>query len=110
MELGFTEDDIAEIQAHFEYWLDLSDWKKSVMLFENGEELLRHLYIDNQDRDSLINTLLEMSEIEECDLKEDQSVLGYMVEGDDSIFKLSNGRWVIFSSELLGKEARQQMD
>ncbi|MEH6890169.1 hypothetical protein V7024_10710 [Bacillus sp. JJ864] len=108
-DLGFTEDDIAEVWGHFEYRLQFEDWE-SMLLFENNEEIFKYLYIDNQDTESIIDTLLEMGKISVDDLKEGQSAIEYMIECDNSIFKLPAGRWVIFSRELLHKEDLAQID
>lgn len=108
-DLGFTEDDIADIKGNFEYTLNLEDWE-SITLLENDEELLRYLFIIDQDRDSLIDTILELSKVNESDLGEKQSVLEYMVDGNNTIFKLSNGRWAVFQYELIHKDELQQMD
>lgn len=105
--LGFTEDDIAEIQGNFEYTLELEDWE-SIALFESDEEFLLYL-VKDQDKESLIVTLLEMSTIKGSYLEDDQSVLEYQVEGTKTIFKLPNGRWAVFSEELIHKDELQQI-
>ncbi|MFJ6034254.1 hypothetical protein ACIQFL_28560 [Bacillus toyonensis] len=110
-EKGYTDEEIAKISNHFEYNLDLLDWEEHITLFKSDEEIFKYFFIDNQDKESVIETLLEMGEVTAEDLEDGQTVMGYMVDnGDESIFELSNGRWVIFSRELLGKEAKQQMD
>ncbi|MFD6509228.1 hypothetical protein [Bacillus sp. NPDC060175] len=110
MDLGFTKDDIEEIRNNFECTPNLVDWEEMI-LFKSDEEIFKHRFIDEQDKEAIIETLLEMGEVSAEDLEDGQTVMGYMVDnGDDTIFKLPNGRWVIFSHELLGKEARQQMD
>lgn len=111
IDLGYTEDDIDKIRNNFEYTPKLEDWEE-MMLFKSDEEIFKYLFIDDQDKESIVETLLAMGEVTEEDLEDGQSVMNYMIDddGDESIFKLSNGRWVIFSPELLGKEARQQMD
>lgn len=109
-EKGFTRDDIAVISNRFECDVNILDWEE-MMLFKSDEEIFKYLFIDDQDKESIIETLLEMGEVTVEDLEDGQTVMGYMVDnGDDTIFELSNGRWVIFSHELLGKEAKQQMD
>ncbi|PHE75228.1 hypothetical protein COF47_17670 [Bacillus wiedmannii] len=105
--LGFTEDDIAEIQGNFEYTLELEDWE-SIALFESDEEFLLYL-VKDQDKESLIVTLLEMSAINGSNLEANQSVLEYQVEGTKTIFKLPNGRWAVFSEELIHKDELQQI-
>ncbi|PGC22778.1 hypothetical protein COM23_21000 [Bacillus wiedmannii] len=105
--LGFTEDDIAEIQGNFEYRLELEDWE-SIALFENDAEFLLYLVKDH-DKESLIVTLLEMSAVNGSNLEDNQSVLEYQVEGNKTIFKLSNGRWAVFSEELIHKDELQQI-
>ncbi|PFA75830.1 hypothetical protein [Bacillus cereus] len=110
MELGFTKEDIENISNHFEYNLNLLDWE-DIKLFKSDEEIFKYFFIDDQDKESIIDTLLEMGELSAEDLEDGQTVMGYMVEdGNETVFKLSNGRWAVFSYELLGKEARQQMD
>lgn len=104
--LGFTEDDIADIQRNFEYRLELEDWE-SIALFENDEELLLYL-VKGHDTESLIVTLLEMSAVNGSDLEDNQSVLEYQVEGTKTIFRLPNGRWAVFSDELIHKDELQQ--
>lgn len=104
--LGFTEDDIVEIEGNFEYTLKLEDWE-SIALFENDEEFLRYL-AEDKDRESLIVTLLEMSMIKGIDLEDDLSVLEYQVKGNKDIFRLPNGRWAVFSDELIHKDELQQ--
>ncbi|MCU5755714.1 hypothetical protein OCD05_05520 [Bacillus cereus] len=54
-------------------------------------------------------TLLEMSSINGSDLEDNQSVLEYQVEGNKTIFRLSNGRWAVFSDELIHKDELQQI-
>ncbi|PRT01309.1 hypothetical protein C6356_28120 [Bacillus wiedmannii] len=105
--LGFTEDDIAEIQGNFEYTLELEDWE-SIALFESDEEFLLYL-VKDQDKESLIVTLLEMSAINGSNLEVNQSVLEYQVEGTKTIFRLPNGRWAVFSEELIYKDELQQI-
>lgn len=105
--LGFTEDDIAEIKGNFEYTLKLEDWE-SIILFENNEEFIRYL-VNDQDRESLIVTLLEMSAVNGSKLGGNQSVLEYQVEGNKTMFKLPNGRWAVFPDELIHKDELQQI-
>ncbi|PER43305.1 hypothetical protein [Bacillus thuringiensis] len=110
MELGFTKEDIENISNHFEYNLNLLDWE-DIKLFKSDEEIFKYFFIDDQDKESIIDPLLEMGELSAEDLEDGQTVMGYMVDdGNETVFKLSNGRWAVFSYELLGKEARQQMD
>ncbi|HFR4146068.1 TPA: hypothetical protein ACHVKB_005391 [Bacillus cereus] len=110
MELGFTKEEIEDISNHFEYNLNILDWEEHITLFKSDEEIFKHFFIDDQDKESIVETLLEMGEVTAEDLEDGQTVMGYMVDnGNDTVFKLSNGRWVIFSHELLGKEAKQQM-
>ncbi|WP_212934900.1 hypothetical protein [Bacillus hominis] len=110
MDLGFTEEDIAEISNHFECNLTIVDWE-DIMLFENDEAIFKHLFIEDQTNEAIIETLLEMGEVSAEDLADGQTVMDYMIDnGDEIIFKLPNGRWAIFTYELLRKEALQQMD
>ncbi|AJH60158.1 hypothetical protein bcere0016_54510 [Bacillus cereus 95/8201] len=110
MEFGFTKEDIENISNHFEYTLDLLDWE-DIKLFKSDEEIFKYFFIDDQDKESIVETLLEMGKVSAEDLEDGETVMGYMVDdGDETVFKLSNGRWAVFSHELLGKEARQQMD
>ncbi|PHE68529.1 hypothetical protein [Bacillus wiedmannii] len=111
MDLGFTEDDIEKIRNNFEYTPKLEDWEEMI-LFKSDEEIFKYLYIEDQSKESIVEILLEMGEVSAEDLEDGQTVINYMVDddSDEFILKLSNGRWVVFSDELLGKEARQQMD
>jgi len=107
--LGFTEVDIEAIGNHFSCSsLSYEDWE-SMELFENDEVIFEYLFIDNQEKESIINTLLEMGKISVEDLDEGQSLMEYMIE-DDEYFKLPNGRWVRFTDELLRKDKMAQID
>ncbi|MGH0973193.1 hypothetical protein ACQVT2_26280 [Bacillus paranthracis] len=75
------------------------DWE-DIKLFKSDEEIFKYFFIDDQDKESIVETLLEMGKVSAEDLE----------DGDETVFKLSNGRWAVFSYELLGKEAKQQMD
>ncbi|EJS63475.1 hypothetical protein [Bacillus cereus] len=109
-EKGFTKDDIEEIRNNFECTPNLVDWEE-MKLFKSDEEIFKFRFIDDQDKEAIIDTLLELGRISAEDLEDGQTVMGYMVDdGDESVFPLPNGRWVIFPYDLLGKEARQQMD
>ncbi|HFK1537616.1 TPA: hypothetical protein ACGXMY_005672 [Bacillus cereus] len=105
--LGFTEDDIIEIEGNFDFTLELEDWE-SIALFENDEEFLRYLS-DDKDRESLIVTLLEMSAITGSILEDNQSVLEYQLENDKNFFRLPKGRWAVFSEELIHKNDLQEI-
>ncbi|MGE1044092.1 hypothetical protein ACQGRZ_28650 [Bacillus wiedmannii] len=107
-EKGFTEDDIAVISNHFECDVNILDWEE-IMLFENDEAIFNYYFIDDQDKEAILETLLKMGRVTPEDLEDGQTVMGYMVDdGDEAIFKLSNGRWAVVSQDLLDKEARQQ--
>ncbi|WP_176546013.1 hypothetical protein [Bacillus thuringiensis] len=81
------------------------------MLFENDEAIFKYYFIDDQDKGTIIETLLKMGRVTTEDLEDGQTVMGYMVDdGDEAIFKLSNGRWAVVSQDLLDKETRQQVD
>lgn len=109
-EKGFTKDDIAVISNHFECDVNILDWEE-IMLFENDEAIFKYRFIDDQDKESIIETLLEMGRVSGADLDDGETVMGYMVnDGDPTVFELSNGRWAIVSQDLLDKEAKQQMD
>lgn len=105
--LGFTEDDIVEIEGNFEFTLELEDWE-SIALFESDEEFLRYL-VEGKDREALIVTLLEMSAITGSNLEANQSVLEYQLENDKTFFRLPNGRWAVISEELIHKNELQQI-
>lgn len=107
--LGFTEEDINTIKEHFSCNIRLEDWE-SMLLFENEEAIFKYLFIDNEDKESIINTLLEMGKISLEDLKDGQSIMGYMIDTDEDRFKLPDGKWVIFTDELLHKDKLAQID
>lgn len=107
-EKGFTRDDIEVISNHFECDVNILDWEET-MLFENDEAIFKYRFIDEQDKESIIETLLEMGRVSTEDLEDGETVMGYMVDdGEGTVFKLSNGRWAVVSQDLLDKEARQQ--
>ncbi|PDZ92584.1 hypothetical protein CON47_06190 [Bacillus thuringiensis] len=107
-EKGFTRDDIAVISNFFECDVNILDWEE-IMLFENDEAIFKYYFIDDQDKETIIETLLKMGSVTTEDLEDGQTVMGYMVDdGNEAIFKLSNGRWAVVSQDLLDKEARQQ--
>ncbi|PFO80005.1 hypothetical protein COJ87_06200 [Bacillus cereus] len=107
-EKGFTRDDIAVISNHFECDVNILDWEE-IMLFENDEAIFKYYFIDDQDKETIIETLLKLGRVTTEDLEDGQTVMGYMIDdGDEAIFKLSNGRWAVVSQDLLDKEARQQ--
>lgn len=108
-EKGFSRDDIAVISNHFECDVNILDWEE-IMLFENDEAIFKYYFIDDQDKEAIIETLLKMGRVTTEDLEGGQTVMGYMVDdGDEAIFKLPNGRWAVVSQDLLNKEAKQQM-
>jgi len=107
--LGFAEVDIEEIKNHFLYSLDLEDWE-SMRLFDNTEAIFKYLFIDDEDKESIIDTLLDMGKIVVRNLKEGQSVMEYMIENDECTFKLTSGKWVMFHDDLLRKETMAQID
>jgi hypothetical protein len=107
--LGFSEEDINKIQSQFLCSISLEDWE-SMMLFENEEAIFKYLFIDNEDKESLIDTLLEMGKISVEDLDDGQSLMEYMIEDDDRCFKLPVGKWVKFTDDLLHKDKLAQID
>ncbi|MHA4279798.1 hypothetical protein ACX16R_28290 [Bacillus cereus] len=110
MNLGFTEDDIAVISNQFECDITILDWE-DIMLFENDEAIFKYRFIDDQDKEAIIETLLEMGRVSAEDLEDGETLMGYMVDdGDETVFKLSNGRWAVVTYELLRKDELQQMD
>ncbi|MGR5983484.1 hypothetical protein ACT7CN_22085 [Bacillus cereus] len=109
-EKGFTEEDIDEIRSRFLCSIDSLDVEE-MMLFENDEAIFKHLYIDDKDKESILETILEMGRVSAETLDDNQTVMDYMVDtGDEDMLKLSSGKWVIFSPELLHKEDLYQMD
>lgn len=107
--LGFTEEDIDTIEAKIFCSLSLEDWE-SMLLFENDEAIFKYLFIDDEDKESLIDTLLEMGKISVKDLDDGQSLMEYMIEADENRFKLPDGKWVIFTDELIRKDTLAQID
>lgn len=107
--LGFTKKDIEAIGNQFLYSLELEDWE-SMLLFENEEAIFKYLFIDDEDKESLIDTLLEMGNISVEDIEDGQSLMEYMIEDGEYRFKLPDGKWVIFTDELLHKEILAQID
>lgn len=109
-EKGFTRDDIAVISNRFECDVNILDWEE-ILLFENDEAIFKYRFIDYQDKESIIEILLEMGRVSSADLEDGETLMGYMVnDGDPAVFKLSNGRWAIVSQDLLDKEAKQSRD
>ncbi|HDR8009326.1 hypothetical protein OCB08_21800 [Bacillus cereus] len=109
MDFGFTKEEIEEIRNNFECTPNILDWEQMI-LFKSDEEIFRYFFIDEQDKETIIETLLEMGRVSTDDLDDHQTVMGSMLDDcDESVFKLPNGRWVVFSDELLAKEAKQQM-
>lgn len=107
--LGFTEEDIEAIEGHFFCNISFEDWE-SMQLFENEEAIFKYLFIEDEDKESIIDTLLEMGKISMKDLKDGQSLMEYMIGDNDNIFKLPDGKWVIFSDELLRRDTLAQID
>lgn len=107
--LGFTEEDINVIEEHFFCNLSEEDWE-SMRLFENTEAIFKYLFIEDEDKDHLIDTLLEMGKISGNDLKGGQSLMEYMLENDEDRLMLPEGKWVMFTHELLHKEKLSQID
>lgn len=107
--LGFTEEDIEAIKKHFLCNISPENWEL-MALFEDEEAIFKYLFIDNEDKESIINTLLEIGKISLEDLEDGQSLMEHMIEEDENRIKLPNGKWVIFSDELLHKELMAQVD
>lgn len=81
-----------------------------MLLFENEEAIFKYLFIENEDKESITSTLIEIAKISIGDIEDGQSLMEYMIEADDERFKLPHGKWVIFSDELLRKEILAQID
>lgn len=111
--LGFSKEDIDDIWHHFSYTLSMADWK-SILLFENDEEMFKYVYIeDNDDKESLIEIIFEMGKVSKEVLIEGESVINHMIEvgtDEELTMKLSSGKWVVFTEELLHKEVLEAMD
>lgn len=107
--LGFTKEDIEAIKKHFLCSISLEDWE-SMLLFENAKEIFKYLFIEDEDKESITETLLEMARISVEDLEDGQSLMEYMIEDGEYRFKLPSGRCVIFTDELLQKEKLAQID
>lgn len=107
--LGFTEEDIEAIWLHFTCRPDLEDWK-SMRLFENDDAIFKYLFIEDEDKESITETLLEMARMPVDDLKDGKSLMEYMIEDGESRYKLPSGKWVIFTDELLRKDVMAQID
>lgn len=107
--LGFSEEDREAIWHKFSCRIIMEDWK-SMKLFENDAEIFKYLYIEDTDKESLIETILEMCEISNEDLHDGQSLMEYMINDDEYRLKLPSGKWVIFPEKLLYKDMQYQMD
>ncbi|MED4013279.1 hypothetical protein P4606_21635 [Priestia aryabhattai] len=107
--LGFTKEDIEVICKRLTCRLDLEDWE-SMELFENDEALFKYMFIEDETKESLTASLLDMAKIPIKDLKNSKSLMEYMIADDGySILKLPSGRWVTFSENLLWKDKYEDM-
>lgn len=106
--LGFTEVEIKAIEEHFFCDLSDEDWE-SMQLFENEEDLFKYLFIEDENKVSIIDTLLEMGKISVKDLKDVQSLMEYMISNDEDTLKLPSGKWVRFSDDLLRRDKLAQI-
>lgn len=107
--LGLTEADMEALWKHFTCDISLEDLQ-SMQSFKNTEEMFKYLFVDDENKEEMIDTLLRMGKVSREDLEEGESVMEHMLGFQDHVFKLPSGRWIMFDDDLLRKDMLAQMD